>query len=49
MDEEAQEHAVLGPHSADKTDYRRSGFNCEHLLIVNCEFFYVSQLIDSQT
>ena len=28
--------------------YRRSGFNCEYLLIVNCEFFYVSQLIDSQ-
>ena len=29
--------------------YRRSGFNCEYLLIANCEFFYVSQLIDSQT
>ena len=29
--------------------YHRSGFNCEYLLIVNCEFFYVSQLIDSQT
>ena len=24
--------------------YRRSGFNCEYLLIANCEFFYVSQL-----
>ena len=29
--------------------YRRSGFNCEYLLITNCEFFYVLQLIDSQT
>ena len=29
--------------------YRRSGFNCEYLLIANYEFFYVSQLIDSQT
>ena len=28
----------------------KSGFNCEllYLLIANCEFFYVSQLIDSQ-
>ena len=24
--------------------YRRSGFNCEYLLIANCEFFYVSQI-----
>ena len=31
------------------TIYRRSGFNCEYLLNANCEFFYVSQLIDSQT
>ena len=22
--------------------YRRSGFNCEYLLIANCEFFYIS-------
>ena len=29
--------------------YCRSGFNCEYLLNANCEFFYVSQLIDSQT
>ena len=29
--------------------YRRSGFNCKYLLIANCEFFYISQLIDSQT
>ena len=29
--------------------YRRSGFNCEYLLNANCEFFYVSQLLDSQT
>ena len=29
--------------------YHRSGFNCEYLLNANCEFFYVSQLIDSQT
>ena len=29
--------------------YRRSGFNCVYLLIANCEFFYASQLIDSQT
>ena len=28
--------------------YRRSDFNCEYLLIANCEFFYVSQLIDLQ-
>ena len=32
-----------------KGKYRRLGFNCEYLLIANCEFFYVSQLIDSQT
>ena len=31
------------------TGYCRSSFNCEYLLIANCEFFYVSQLIDSQT
>ena len=30
-------------------EYRRLGFNCEYLLIANCEFFYVSQLIDSLT
>ena len=29
--------------------YCRSGFNYEYLLIANCEFFYVSHLIDSQT
>ena len=29
--------------------YRRLGFNCEYLLIANCEFFYVSQLIDLPT
>ena len=29
--------------------YRRSGFNCEYLLIANCEYFLCSQLIDSQT
>ena len=29
--------------------YRRSGFNCEYLLIANCKFFYVLQLIDLQT
>ena len=29
--------------------YRRLGFNCEYVLIANCEFFYVSQLMDSQT
>ena len=32
-----------------KINYRRSGFNCEYLLNTNCEFFYVAQLIDSQT
>ena len=32
-----------------RSRYRRSGFNREYLLIVNCEFLYASQLIDSQT
>ena len=35
--------------SKDLEEYRRWGFNCEYLLIANREFFYVSQLIDSQT
>ena len=30
-------------------EYRRSVFNCEYLLIANCEYFLHSQLIDSQT
>ena len=25
--------------------YRRSGCNCKYLLIANCEFFYISQLL----
>ena len=29
--------------------YRGSGFNCEYLLIANCEFLYVLQLINLQT
>ena len=29
--------------------HRRSSFNCEYLLIANCEYFLRSQLIDSQT
>ena len=28
--------------------YRRTLFNCEYLLIANCEFFLLLQLIDSQ-
>ena len=28
--------------------YRRTGFNCENLIIANCEFFYSSQTFDSQ-
>ena len=35
--------------SADVWVYYRSGFNCEYLLITNFEFFYVLQLIDSQS
>ena len=29
--------------------YRRTGFNCDNLIIANCEFFYSSQTFDSQT
>ena len=29
--------------------YHRTVFNCEYLLIADCEFFLHSQLIDSQT
>ena len=29
--------------------YRRTGFNCENLIIANCEFFLSSQTFDSQT
>ena len=29
--------------------YRRTGFNCENLIIANCEFFQSSQTFDSQT
>ena len=36
-------------HGEGSHAYRGSGFNCKYLLIANCEFFYVSQLIDSQT
>ena len=42
-------HYSKNPSAAVGPRYRRSGFNCEYLLIANCEFFYVSQLIDSQT
>ena len=31
----------------DKTIYRRTGFDCEYLLNVNCEFFYDSQSFDN--
>ena len=31
------------------TIYRKTLFNCEYLLIANCEFFLRSQLIDLQT
>ena len=30
-------------------EYCRTGFNCENLIIANCEFFYSSQSFDSQT
>ena len=39
------EGAELFTHSL----YRRSVFNCEYLLIANCEYFLRLQLIDSQT
>ena len=35
--------------SCEIFDYRRSGFNCEYLLIANCDYFLHSQLIDAQT
>ena len=29
--------------------YHKAGFNYENLIIVNCDFFYSSQTLDSQT
>ena len=56
-EKEKIEYFVKYPHIAPEvvhgeykqSIYRRSGFNCECLLNANCEFFYVSQLLDSQT
>ena len=37
-------HMMAGMHRL----YRRSGFDCEILLIANCEFFHNSQSKESQ-
>ena len=51
LEESGYSSCIFVDHHADETiiGYHRSGFNCEYLLIVNCEFLYVSQLIDSLT
>ena len=37
------------PEVATFDSYRRAGFNCDNLIIANCEFFYSSQTFDFQT